>query len=58
MSTPVRMRPTKRKIALTNLDKVFWPDDGFTKGDLIRYYEQVAETLLPYLYERPVHMLR
>ncbi|HXV64681.1 MAG TPA: non-homologous end-joining DNA ligase [Vicinamibacteria bacterium] len=52
------MRPTKRKIAFTNLDKVLWPDDGFTKGDLIRYYEQVAETLLPYLYERPVHMLR
>jgi bifunctional non-homologous end joining protein LigD len=47
-----------KKIQFSNLDKVFWKEEGYTKGDLIRYYDQVAETLLPYLHERPVHMLR
>ena len=51
-------KPSTRKIKFTNLDKIFWPEEGYTKGDLIRYYEQVAETLLPYLHERPCHMLR
>jgi bifunctional non-homologous end joining protein LigD len=55
----LRARPAgARKIQLSNLDKVFWPREGYTKGDLLRYYDQVAETLLPYLHERPVHMLR
>lgn len=47
-----------RKIKFSNLKKVFWPREGYTKGDLIAYYEQVAELLLPYLHQRPVHMLR
>ncbi|HJS73768.1 MAG TPA: non-homologous end-joining DNA ligase [Vicinamibacteria bacterium] len=47
-----------RKIQLSNLNKVFWPEEGYTKGDLLRYYDSVAGTLLPYLHERPVHMLR
>jgi bifunctional non-homologous end joining protein LigD len=51
-------RGGSRKIQLSNLDKVFWPREGYTKGDLLRYYDQIAETLLPYLHERPVHMLR
>jgi bifunctional non-homologous end joining protein LigD len=38
----------------TNTDKVFWPDDGFTKGDLIDYYTAVADHLLPYLADRPL----
>lgn len=38
----------------TNADKVFWPDDGYTKGDLIDYYTSVADHLLPYLSDRPV----
>lgn len=53
-----RRPPANRRIQLSNLEKVFWPKEGFTKGDLIRYYDQIAETLLPYLHERPVHMLR
>jgi bifunctional non-homologous end joining protein LigD len=51
-------RTSARRIQLSNLDKVFWPKEGYTKGDLIRYYDQVADTLLPYLHERPIHMLR
>jgi bifunctional non-homologous end joining protein LigD len=37
---------------------VFWPADGFTKGDLIAYYEGIAEWLLPYLKDRPVVLTR
>jgi bifunctional non-homologous end joining protein LigD len=37
---------------------VFWPEEGYTKGDLIDYYAQAAEALLPYLAGRPVHLLR
>jgi bifunctional non-homologous end joining protein LigD len=51
-------RKTERTIKYTNLDKIFWPREGYTKGDLIAYYEQVADWLLPYLQERPIHMLR
>ncbi|MGI9585689.1 MAG: DNA ligase D [Acidimicrobiia bacterium] len=40
--------------AISNPDKEFWPDKGYTKGDLIGYYEAVADHLLPYLTDRPV----
>jgi bifunctional non-homologous end joining protein LigD len=46
------------RVAFTNLDKVFWPAEGFTKGDLLAYYEEVAEVLLPYLRDRPIHLNR
>lgn len=39
---------------LTNLGKVFWPDDGYTKGDLIEYYRTVAPWMLAYLRDRPL----
>ncbi len=38
----------------TNVDKVFWPEEGYTKGDLIGYYTAVADNLLPYLAGRPL----
>ncbi len=38
----------------TNTEKVFWPDDGLTKGDLIEYYTAVADHILPYLRDRPL----
>jgi len=38
----------------TNVDKVFWPEDAYTKGDLIDYYTAVADHLLPYLMDRPL----
>jgi bifunctional non-homologous end joining protein LigD len=55
-----RRRPRRgsARVKLTNLDKVYWPAEGYTKGDLVAYYERVAEVLLPYLFERPVHMHR
>ncbi|MFW6067067.1 MAG: DNA ligase D [Myxococcota bacterium] len=48
----------RRRVVLTNQDKVFWPEDGYTKGDLCDYYEAVAPWLLPYLRDRPVVLVR
>ncbi|MGE5560036.1 MAG: non-homologous end-joining DNA ligase [Chloroflexota bacterium] len=47
-----------RRVFLTNLDKVLWPDDGYTKGDLIQYYLQMAPLMLPHLADRPLVMTR
>src|SRR5262245_15491955 len=41
------------EIAVTNLDKLFWPEHGLTKGDLLEFYRDIAPTLLPYLQDRP-----
>lgn len=43
-----------REVPFTNLTKVYWPDEGYTKGDLIEYYRAVSPWLLPYLDDRPV----
>jgi bifunctional non-homologous end joining protein LigD len=45
-------------IQFTNLQKIFWPDDGYTKGDLIEYYRSIAPWILPYLADRPVVLTR
>ena len=46
------------RVKLSNLDKVFWPDEGITKGDLIEYYRAVAPVLVPHLRNRPFTMRR
>jgi len=46
------------EVVFSNLDKVFWPDDGYTKGDLIEYYRAISPWLLPYLKDRPVVLTR
>ncbi len=48
----------ERKVPFSNLDKVFWPDEGYTKGDLIEYHRAVSEWMLPYLVDRPLVMTR
>jgi bifunctional non-homologous end joining protein LigD len=48
----------ERELRLSNLDKVFWPDEGYTKGDLIAYYFNVAHLMLPHLAGRPLTMKR
>jgi bifunctional non-homologous end joining protein LigD len=45
-------------VPLTNLDKVYWREEGYTKGDLIRYYYEISENILPYLKDRPLIMKR
>jgi bifunctional non-homologous end joining protein LigD len=47
-----------RAVHFSNLNKVFWPQDGFTKGDLIHYYGGISSWLLPYLKDRPVVLTR
>jgi bifunctional non-homologous end joining protein LigD len=47
-----------RPVRLTNLDKNFWPAEGYTKGDVIAYYLTVADAVLPYVVDRPLTMKR
>ncbi|WP_370962026.1 DNA ligase D [Amycolatopsis sp. cg9] len=47
-----------RRLTLSNLDKVLYPADGFTKGEVINYYSRVAPVLLPHLAGRPVTFIR
>ncbi len=47
-----------RRVRLTNPDKIFWPDDGYTKGDLVQYYAAIAPVLLPHLAGRALSMSR
>lgn len=48
----------KLQLDLVNLDKVFWPKEKFTKGDLIEYYVGVGKYILPYLKDRPQNLNR
>jgi bifunctional non-homologous end joining protein LigD len=48
----------RRRVTLTNLQKVFWPALGITKGDLLRYYASVAPVLLPHVRDRAMVMKR
>jgi bifunctional non-homologous end joining protein LigD len=45
-------------VPLSNLQKVFWPQEQYTKGDLIEYYRAVSSWLLPYLKDRPLVLTR
>ncbi len=51
---PAVLHVDGRDVRLSNLDKVLFPEDGFTKADLIRYYVDVSPHLLPYLRGRPL----
>ncbi|HWD48072.1 MAG TPA: non-homologous end-joining DNA ligase [Actinomycetota bacterium] len=53
-----RLEVDGRELRLSNLNKVYWPDDGITKGDLLAYYWNVADLLLPHLRDRPLTMKR
>ena len=48
----------RRELRLSNLDKPFWPEEGITKGDLIAYYRDIADVLVPHLRGRPFTMKR
>src|SRR3979411_1601685 len=47
-----------KKLSVSNLNKVLYPKVGFTKGDVINYYIQIAPVLLPHLKDRPLTMKR
>ncbi|SHE47145.1 DNA ligase D [Chryseobacterium sp. OV279] len=48
----------KHKVKLTNQDKIYFPKDDITKGDVIAYYQSVASYILPYLKNRPLSLNR
>lgn len=54
----VRNDPGPARVRLSNLQKVYWPGAGLTKGELLSYYTSVADVLLPYLRGRPLHLRR
>jgi bifunctional non-homologous end joining protein LigD len=63
--TAKRANPANRQerigghvVSLTNLQKLYWPEDGYSKGDLIHYYRQVAKFILPHLKDRPQSLHR
>jgi bifunctional non-homologous end joining protein LigD len=63
VAAPSATIESKRKaesspVTFTNLDKIFWPDDGYSKGDLIQYYRSISPWILPYLADRPVVLTR
>ncbi|GAA2025453.1 non-homologous end-joining DNA ligase [Catenulispora yoronensis] len=47
-----------RKVKLTNLDKVLFPETGFTKGEVLDYYARIAPAMLPHLADRPATLIR
>jgi bifunctional non-homologous end joining protein LigD len=53
--TPHTLHPS---FTFTNLSKVYWPQEGYTKGDLVAYYKAIAPWLLPYLKDRPLVLTR
>jgi bifunctional non-homologous end joining protein LigD len=52
------LRLGRRSVTLTHLEKIFWPEAGFTKRDLLQYYADVAPALLPHLADRAMVMKR
>ena len=47
-----------RRLSLSNLEKVLWPETGFTKGEMIHYYAKIADVMLPHIQDRPITLKR
>lgn len=58
MGTGAEVEVEGRHLKLSNLDKVLYPDVGFTKGQVIDYYTRIAPVLLPHLKNRPLTLKR
>jgi bifunctional non-homologous end joining protein LigD len=58
MTGKERLRVGSRQLEVSNLDKIFYPETGFSKGDVIAYYRAIAPVVLPYLKRRPVTLKR
>ncbi len=54
----ITVEASGRQVPVTSLEKVMWPDEGLTKGDLIAYYQRMAPVILPYLVDRPQSLHR
>ena len=51
-------RAGEKELKLTNLTKVYWPENGYTKGDLLTYYFNISQTMLPHIRARPLTLKR
>jgi bifunctional non-homologous end joining protein LigD len=47
-----------RELTTSNLDKLFYPESGYTKGQVIAFYSQIAEAIIPHLRDRPLTLKR
>ena len=56
--TRVAVEVDGRTLSLTNLDKVLYPETGFTKGEVLDYYTRIAPLLLPHIQDRPMTFVR
>jgi bifunctional non-homologous end joining protein LigD len=54
----VSVKVGREVVPLTHMERVYWPGEGYTKGDLVRYYYEIAGHILPYLKDRPLIMRR
>jgi len=57
-SLETEIRRGRRVLELSNADKLFWPEEGITKGELLAYYREIAPVLVPHLRDRPFTMKR
>ena len=57
-TAPPMAESSGKTVAFSNLGKIYWPDDRYTKGDLIDYYRAISPWMLPYLKDRPVVLTR
>jgi bifunctional non-homologous end joining protein LigD len=57
-AAPAAPAPKRSRVVVSNRSKVFWPDEGYTKGELVDYYASVANVMLPFLKDRPIVLVR
>jgi bifunctional non-homologous end joining protein LigD len=57
-AAPIAPERAERQVPFSNLGKVFWPEEGYTKGDLIEYYRKISPWLRPYLKDRLLVLTR
>ncbi len=56
--SPAGISVRRKVFQVSNPEKVFWPDEGYTKNDLVKYYEAISGIILPYLKDRPETLRR
>ena len=54
----VQVKINSHTLKFTNLKKIYWPEEGYTKGELIEYYDKISSYILPYLKDRPENLRR
>jgi bifunctional non-homologous end joining protein LigD len=57
-SSPENITINGHKLTLTNQQKIYWPDEGITKGEVIEYYNSIYKYIIPYLKNRPQSLRR